>query len=186
MVNIPGKVYFDSPTALAKDPIEYQNQEKFGTPQFVSSNVPLGQFSGIELIEALHMVKVPPCQNADDPHQESIDEINEISSLSSCAEDVPLRRLTLGKSNPRITRPADRVILEDIKVKLNKSSSSHDSIPLSPKDISAKKVVRFKERSPSSVGSFTESVQSSSETITQDKDVDGNKMAKHLSAEVSI
>jgi hypothetical protein len=148
----------------------------------------------------MHKVSVPPCQNADDPHQKSIDEINDISSLSSNAEDVPFRKLTLGKSNPRITLTLDRVPIEEINFGLNKSNSSHDSCQVSSKDISAKKTVRFKERSSltvksnketvkfneGSVQTFKETVQSSTETITQDGNLDGNRMGKPVSCEYSI
>jgi hypothetical protein len=200
MISIPGKVNFGSPIALARDPIEYRTEERFETSQFLLSNVPTFELNDKEFIEAMHKVSVPPCKNANDPHQKSIDEINDISSLGSNAEDVPFRKLTLGKSNPRITRTQDRVLLEEIKMGLKKSNSSHDSSQLSSKDISAKKTDRFKERSSLAVKSnketvkfnqgtvqtFTKTVQSSTETITQDGNLDGKRMGKPVSGEYSI
>jgi hypothetical protein len=200
VISILRKVYFDSPTAFARDHIEDRTEERFETSEFLLSNVPPFQLNNRELIEAMHKVSVPPCQNADDPHQKSIDEINDISSLSSNAEDVPFRKLTLGKSNPRITRTQDRVLLEEINFGLKKSNSSHDSSQLSSKDILAKKTVRFKERSSltvksnketvkfnqGSVQTFKETVQSSTETINQDGNLDGNMMGKPVSGEYSF
>jgi hypothetical protein len=119
VVSIPGKVYFESPSALAKDP----------TVSIHSSS----SQRGIDIIKSMHEMS-PPSPNADDPHQNSFDEINEISGLSSNAVDMPMKKLSF------------------------QSDSLGESSQMSSEEISPRKIVRLKEPSPTNFQSKTETI----------------------------
>jgi hypothetical protein len=118
-VSIPGKVYFESPSALAKG------------PTMSSQSSPTHR--GIDFINSMHEMS-PPSPNADDPHQNSIDGINAISSLNSNAEEIPMKKLSF------------------------QCDSLGESSQMSSGEISTRKVVRFKEPNPTNSQSKTETI----------------------------